>query len=205
MHIRSRTFLLLCVVALAGCSSAKDDGSTASGASRTTTSRVAAASNVQPQLPAGTHTCTTVMREGPGPGSSVDWIVDGEPGNEWQLPAAPSRTIRIRATVHPNAVVSRVDFVVTPSDGGASNDDGPVIGSFQSWGPGSHEVSLRWDGRDHDGTPIPAGHYQLYANTSESAYQPVPCADGSSNGVELQGGGGFGYGIGQLLVPAQHS
>jgi hypothetical protein len=106
----------------------------------------------------------------------------------------------VTASVHPNAVVSSVAFVVSSEDGSAPDDGGPVIASFGSWGPGTHDVSIRWDGRDEEGVRIPAGRYRLFATTTGQSYRNVSCLDGSTGGIEVNGGGD-GAGLGVLVVP----
>jgi hypothetical protein len=179
--VQPRSFALLAFVALAACGSV--DGPPRAGPSTTTPVRDSTTS-IQLQLPAGSHTC--VEGKGAPPGPKVEWAVDGQPGNERELPAAPGRSLHLDANVLPNAVVNTVELIVTPADD--SSEDGPVIASFQSWGPGSHQVRIRWDGRDQNGEPIPAGRYRLFGKVLGSAYWSVPCVDGSPNGVEINGG-----------------
>lgn len=136
----------------------------------------------------------------PGPGPAVDWSVDGEVGNEWELSASPGRSLTVRATVRPNARVTDVAFVMAPADGPFPSDDAVVVGTAGAWEPGAHEVRIRWDGRDRSGHRLAAGRYRLFGQMSTSSYRPVTCLDGSGAGVELSGGG-EADGLGVLVVP----
>jgi flagellar hook assembly protein FlgD len=89
-------------------------------------------------------------------------------------------------TQRPGVTVTRLQFVIAALHSTSSNTTVrtfPVV--RETWGPGQHIATVRWDGTDDHGRRLPAGRYRIEARVSGTVPLPVICQDGSGHGVEL--------------------
>jgi hypothetical protein len=121
----------------------------------------------------------------PPPPPALAYDIAGHDGNLWQEPVGPDGiSLRIRITQRANTRVIEANFDVAPLSGVYPGGSIRRIPAHEQWGPGVHEVEVRWDGRDEAGRLVAAGCYRLYGAATTSTDRAVMCADGSGRGVE---------------------
>jgi hypothetical protein len=135
------------------------------------------------------HVCVPKPLPYPPPEPALSFTIDGKTGNRHLVTGTHGVTVHFTMTQRPGAEVTRLRFAVMPENGAMPGSEVRVFPAVrETWGPGDHVTTLKWDGTDDHGRAVRPGAYRIEAQVTGTVPQTVTCKDGSGQGVELHKG-----------------